>query len=191
MAPFRKFLWHSAITLMILGVLGGLGAAIVVLGGVYGLAALHQHTGPVYTVLDLARIRSIEVRAKGIAPPSLSDPARVERGFRLYRKNCLPCHGAPGVPPEDFGKGMLPTPSNLVQIARERSPEYLYWVVENGIRMTGMPAWKFRLSEEEIWAVVAFLERLPSLSPREYAELEREASGRTPSEFAGPREAAR
>jgi mono/diheme cytochrome c family protein len=191
MAPFRKFLWHSAITLMILGVLGGLGAVIVILGGVYGLAALHQHTGPVYAVLDLARIRSIEARAKSIDPPLLSDPARVERGFRLYRKNCLPCHGAPGVPPEDFGKGMLPTPSNLVQIARERPPEYLYWVVENGIRMTGMPAWKFRLSEEEIWAVVAFVERLPMLSPREYAELEREAGGRASSEFTGPREAAR
>jgi mono/diheme cytochrome c family protein len=186
MTPFRKFLWHAAVTLAILGFLGGLGAAVVVLGGVYGLAALHQHTGPVYAVLDLARIRSIEARAKNIDPPPLADPARVKLGLRIYRDNCLPCHGAPGVPPEDFGKGMLPTPTNLVQIARERSPEYLYWVVENGIRMTGMPAWKFRLSGEEIWAVVAFMEQLPRLSPREYAALERETGGRPPADLASP-----
>jgi mono/diheme cytochrome c family protein len=47
----------------------------------------------------------------------------------------------------------------------------LYWVVKNGIKMTGMPAWEFRMSDAEIWSVVAFLKALPLLSPRSYAQL--------------------
>jgi mono/diheme cytochrome c family protein len=177
MAPSGKFLIHAAITLGLLGGIGIVGAAIVVFGGVYDVAAIHQHTRPVYATLALALERSVEVRAAGIDPPALDDPALVERGFRIYRDQCVPCHGAPGVPPADLGKGMLPLPANLAQTAREQSPKFIYWVVANGIRMTGMPAWQFRLDERDLWAVVAFVERLPELSPKEYGEWERRVGG--------------
>ncbi|WP_434150331.1 c-type cytochrome [Methylocaldum gracile subsp. desertum] len=178
MAPSRKFLIHALITLVILGGLGVLGAAIVVLTGVYNVAAIYQHTWPVYEMLDFALDRSVSARLGGIAAPPLDDPLLAERGFRIYRDKCAQCHGAPGVPPEDAGKGMLPLPNNLAQTAREKSAEYIYWVVANGIRMTGMPAWQYRLDEEELWAVVAFVERLPEFSPKEYAEWDRKIGGR-------------
>jgi mono/diheme cytochrome c family protein len=173
MAPLGKFWLHAGITLAVLLALGTSAAALVVYGGVYDVAAIHQHTAPVYAVLDLAKTRSIEVRARCIAAPSLAGSELAERGFRLYRDHCVICHGAPGVPRGDPGKGMLPLPTDLVQAGRERSPEYIYWVVENGIRMTGMPAWRFRLDAGDRWAVTAFVVGLPALSPRDYAALAR------------------
>lgn len=178
MSPFRKFLIHAVITLVILGGLGILGAAIVVVTGVYNVAAIYQHTRPVYEILDFALDRSVSARLGGIAAPPLDDPSLTERGFRIYRDKCVQCHGAPGVPPDDVGKGMLPLPNNLAQTAREKSAEYIYWVVANGIRMTGMPAWQFRLDETDMWAVVAFVEKLPAFSPREYEEWDRKIGGR-------------
>jgi mono/diheme cytochrome c family protein len=58
-----------------------------------------------------------------------------------------------------------------VQTAREWPPAEIFWVVKYGLKMTGMPAWEFRLTDEAIWSVVAFVRELPRLSPREYALL--------------------
>jgi cytochrome c2 len=64
---------------------------------------------------------------------------------------------------------MLPIPSNLAQSSRDWPAEWLYYVTRKGVRMTGMPAWEYRLSDQSLWATVAFLKALPSFSPAEYA----------------------
>jgi mono/diheme cytochrome c family protein len=65
---------------------------------------------------------------------------------------------------------MTPHAKNLADIGRERTPGELYWVIRHGIKMTGMPAWEFRLDEGELWALVAFVRELPSISPTDYAD---------------------
>lgn len=169
MAVSMKFLAHAALTLAILGGIGLAGMAGFILGGVYDVAAIHQHTRPVYALLHFALRRAVEVRAQAITVPPLTEPALLDQGLRLYRAQCAQCHGAPGVAREAIGLGMLPLPTNLVETARTHPPSYIYWIVANGIRMTGMPAWQFRLNERELWAVVAFVERLPELAPDDYA----------------------
>jgi len=114
--------------------------------------------------------RSIAVRARRIEVPQLDDAARA-RGFALYRDHCLRCHGAPGVAPEPFALGLLPVPENLTLVARKRSAAEIYWTVRNGLKMTGMPAWQYRLDEGAMWDVVAFVKKLPQLSPADYAAL--------------------
>lgn len=184
----KDFLRHALLTLAVLGVFGVAAATIVVLGGVYDISALHQHSAPVYELLELAQQRSAEVRAHAIDPPPLDDPALLDLGFRVYRDKCAQCHGAPGVARHDIGAGMLPLPPNLVQTAREKPPRYIYWVVTNGIKMTGMPAWQFRLDDRARWSVAAFVRRLPELSPEEYARMARATgeNGPTSSAGAGP-----
>jgi cytochrome c2 len=54
-------------------------------------------------------------------------------------------------------------------------------VVKHGIKMTGMPAWEFRMTEAELWATVAFVERLPQLSPQDYAGLPAAAPALAPA----------
>lgn len=171
--PIRQFLVHAAATLAVVGGAGGVIAALVIYFGLYNIAAVDQHTYPVYTVLDFALRQTIRQRAKGISVPDLSDPVQIDRGFVLFRDKCVGCHGAPGVPPGDAGKGMLPHPTNLVESARDLQPAEIFWVIKNGIKMTGMPAWQFRFSDPEIWAIVSFVEQLPQLSPEQYRAVAR------------------
>jgi mono/diheme cytochrome c family protein len=81
---------------------------------------------------------------------------------------CVSCHGAPGVDASPVGEGLNPPAPDLT-LARiqERSDGELFWLVQNGIRMTGMPAFGPTHRDEEIWEIVAFLRHLPELTPEE------------------------
>jgi mono/diheme cytochrome c family protein len=147
------------------------GAAAFVYSGVYDVSATDQHTPPVYWLMEFTMRRSVAVRARESKTPELTGAATIEKGLRIYHSNCAQCHGAPGVAPQGAALGMTPVPSNLVPTAREWSAAEIEWVVRNGIKMTGMPAWKYRLSADEIRQLVAFVkERLAYLSPAEYGE---------------------
>lgn len=156
---------------VILVLLGSLGAAGFVCSGFYDISATDQHLRPTYYVIKKTMERSVERRARGIAVPPLGAPAQLERGFALFRAHCVQCHGAPGVAPEPFALGLTPLATPLQRTGLERTPAQIYWVVRYGIKMTGMPAWEFRMTEEDLWAVVAFVRHLPSLAPRSYSKL--------------------
>jgi len=175
-------------TLAAIALLGTAIAAAVVGGGAYDISATDQHLAPTYWAIDTASRQSVRLRARGIAVPPLDRAEQVERGLSLFREHCVMCHGAPGVAPGLFALGMTPAPANLVDTARNWSSAELYWTVKNGFKMTGMPAWEFRMPDEDLWAIVAFVRTLPTLSPQEYqrraaaaprAEL-REESPRSP-----------
>jgi mono/diheme cytochrome c family protein len=156
-----------------------LAAAAAFYAGVYDISATDQHLAPTYWLLDTGMRRSVRQRAAGIALPDLGQPGQIERGLALYRRHCVQCHGAPGVAPEPFALGMVPTPANLVYTAREWHPAEVFWVVKEGIKMTGMPAWKYRLAEADIWAIVSFMRELPKLTPEEYRSMKVAPPGAT------------
>ena len=149
---------------------GVLGVSLYVYYGMYNISALTGHTAPVYKFLEFARMQSIETRIPEKAP-SLDQFDWRGAGVQIYEKHCLQCHGAPGLAPEPFALGMMPPPSAIARIASERSPEQLYWVIKNGVMMSGMPAWKYRLKEQELWELVAFLKKLPEFTTKDYALL--------------------
>jgi cytochrome c551/c552 len=66
----------------------------------------------------------------------------------------------------------------LSQTAREWQPEQLFYVTQKGIRMSGMPAWQYRIAEDGLWSTVAFLQRLPFLTRADYQALAARASGK-------------
>jgi mono/diheme cytochrome c family protein len=146
------------------------GAAVFVYSGIYDISAVEQHTAPVFHLLDFAMRRSVLLRAADIEVPDLTGAERIRSGFMHYRAHCVVCHGAPGVAPGGLAMGMTPVPANLVSTAREWDAAQLYWVVRNGIKMSGMPAWRYRLNNEEIWDIVAFVERMPAMSPQDFQE---------------------
>ena len=139
--------------------------------GVYDISATDQHLAPTYWLLDTGMRRSVRQRAAEIAVPDLGHAGQIERGLALFREHCVQCHGAPGVAPQPFALGMTPAPANMVHTAREWAPAEVFWVVKEGIKMTGMPAWKYRLGDEDIWAIVSFMRELPKLSPADYRAL--------------------
>lgn len=154
-----------------LAVAAGIVAAALVYGGVYDVSAINQHLRPTYWLLDVGMRRSVKRRAAAIAVPPLESAAMIERGLMLYREHCLQCHGAPGEAPEPFALGLTPAAANLAYTAREWPAADIFWVVRNGIKMAGMPAWQFRMSEQDLWSVVAFVKTLPELSPQQYRQL--------------------
>ncbi|HEX6708516.1 MAG TPA: c-type cytochrome [Albitalea sp.] len=157
------------VTLTAAALLAAAAGACIVFGGVYDVSATRQHTQVVYTLLEETMHSSVRERAAGIEPPPLSGDAVLARGLACYREHCLQCHGAPGVPPGPIGKSMQPLPGSLIDAARRWRERELYWITRHGIKMSGMPAWEMRLSDADLWAVVAVLVQLPQWSPAEYA----------------------
>lgn len=156
------------LTLGLLLVAAALGGAAFTYAGVYDVAATKHHSGLTYHLLHYAMLRSVRTRADDIQAPKLDDPQRVRSGMALYAEHCVQCHGAPGVSPAPFAFGLRPAPVNLVEPGRNWSPSQIYWIVKHGVKMTAMPGWQYRLTEGELWDVVAFVKHLPTLSPSEY-----------------------
>jgi len=151
------------------------GAGVVVYSGVYDVGATSQHLQPVHSLLETTMRQSVRWRARNITAPPLDDALRLGRGAALFRDHCVQCHGAPGVAQSDIGKSMQPAPGPLVDALQRWRPSEIYWITRHGIKMSGMPAWQFRLDDEALWDVVAFVSVLPTLSPQAYAQAARNA----------------
>ncbi|GAB3551606.1 hypothetical protein GCM10027343_36080 [Noviherbaspirillum agri] len=178
---------RTIVATLAFGLAAGLaGGAAVVYGGIYDISATEQHTGPVYRLIDLAMRRAVMFRSSGIEVPDLSQAERTRSGFAHYRAHCLECHGAPGVAPRGVAMGMTPAPANLVSTAREWQAAEIYWVVRNGIKMSGMPAWQYRLSDREIWDIVAFVKLMPGMSPQTFAQWDSTIGDPQPQEKRAP-----
>jgi cytochrome c553 len=164
----RHWMWRGA-----LAGLAGLGLLVVlgVLSGVYNVAASHAHLPPVRDALNLARRQAVALRALAIRPPPLDDEGLVRLGAAHFAIGCAPCHGAPGTPRAPIPLRMLPEPPSLAIAAPRWSAAELFWIVSNGLKFTGMPAWPGSGRADETWALVAFLRRLPGLDAEHYRAL--------------------
>jgi mono/diheme cytochrome c family protein len=173
----------GAITLVLAGVVVGFA---ILLSGTVSTEATKQHFAITHRLLDLGLRFSVRQSASGIEAPPLDDPAMIATGLACFRIHCAQCHGAPAVGNEAHAQGLLPTPSNLAETAREWPAEWLYYVTKKGVRMTGMPAWEYRISDEGLWSTVAFLKRLPALKRAKYAALAARASAECPPSLEPP-----
>jgi mono/diheme cytochrome c family protein len=155
----------------ILAIIAGVAAAIFFFGGFYDVGAAAGH--PEWVKSSLARMRqaSIERHAKDRLPPmTLDDAATIRLGARAYsQRGCVACHGGPGANWEKFSEGLQPGPPDLKELAHELSPQHIFWVVKNGINMTGMPSFgAIEVPDQEIWSIVAFVKKLPNISDQDF-----------------------
>ena len=141
--------------------------------GLYDVAASGSDNAATSWLLVTVRNRSIAHQSAGIEVPPLSDPGLVEEGFEHYHEMCVGCHLAPGLDTSEIRLGLNPQPPLLAQVVPHSSPARLFWVIKNGVKMSGMPAWGTSHSDQMIWAMVAFLERLPNMTPAEYQAMEK------------------
>jgi mono/diheme cytochrome c family protein len=107
--------------------------------------------------------------AKQPAPnsPVVADEKSYLSGAEVYKQNCAVCHGLPDQPKTTIAQGMYPPPPQLFHGTgvTDDPPSESYWKVENGIRLTGMPGFKGRLTETQIWEVsvlVANADKVPA-----------------------------
>ena len=151
-------------------VLGAIGALVVV-SGVIPITASSGHWPITERFLAFTMRRSVATHSLGIEVPPLDDPNLVLRGATHYEVGCRSCHGSPGMRPPRIPRAMTPHPPELGSVARELEARELFYVVKHGVKFTGMPAWPAQQRDDEVWAVVAFLQTMPDLDERAYRRL--------------------
>jgi mono/diheme cytochrome c family protein len=155
------------LTALLLIIIAG---AVVMFSGVFNVAATWPDNAAVEWLLHTAFIRSVQSHAGTAALPAPTQE-QIRAGAHLYNETCVYCHGGPGHDPVDIGKGLNPEPPYLVDTVGSWTPAQLFWIVKNGVRMAGMPAFGQSHSDDEIRNVVAFIQQLPKMTPEQYDKL--------------------
>jgi mono/diheme cytochrome c family protein len=145
-------------------------AAVFFFGGFYNVAATQPDLGIVAWALEHVRDASINRHAVDKPPVSMDDPATIQTGARAFAaRGCASCHGGPGVMWAKFSEGLRPDPQDLKDTVGDLMPAQIFWIVRNGINMTGMPGFALvEATDEEIWTIAAFVKKIPDVSEADY-----------------------
>jgi len=168
-APRRR----ATMAIWALASMAGLALALFLFAwsGLYNVAASRGHWPIVEWLLAFGMRNSVELRAMPIRAPALDEDNLVKLGAAHFHGGCAFCHGAPGIPVSPIARQMLPPPPELATAMRPWKDEEIFWIVQHGIKYTGMPGWVALERADEIWAVVAFIKRMPQMTASAYAEL--------------------
>ena len=160
----------------VLAVIGALALIVAIalagffFGGYYSVAATAEEPEFISSLLVRTRMASVAHHATDKPPANFNDAANVQAGARNFKSfGCFNCHGAPGVDWAKFSEGLKPDPPDLKDVVDQLSPAKLFWVIKNGINMTGMPSFaQAGANDDDIWSIVAFLKKLPGVSEADY-----------------------
>jgi mono/diheme cytochrome c family protein len=146
----------------------GLVVVIGLLAGWFGfsnfnLAAIPEPGGKETALATRAKHLLIaRASREGIPPRPKDRAASAAQGDKLYAINCSLCHGEDGRATSPMGRWMYPRAADLSSPQTQSySDEQLFWVVKNGIRLSGMPGFGKLETDEHIWNVVDHLRTLP------------------------------
>ena len=105
---------------------------------------------------------------EGIPPAPADRQASTREGERLFGTECGACHGNSGHNPTDAGRWMYPRAADLTsRESQSYSDRELFWIIKNGLRLSGMPAFGKVEPDEHIWDLVLYVRALPKESGHE------------------------
>lgn len=149
---------RTLLTFAVLGALGLAGAGAVVGFGLYNVSAQAGHWPGVSWVLHTTFRNSVKLRAPAPSEvPDLTDPDLIALGAGHYASACATCHAGPDTHRTATMAAMVPSPPPIERAVQDWEPNHLFWIVQNGIKMSGMPPWPAKDRDDEVWAVVAYL----------------------------------
>jgi mono/diheme cytochrome c family protein len=166
---------------------------LLVAGGVYyyfasGKAPVATSAAPVpfERILAAKALHSYLEKLPHPGPQVPADEANLIIGAKVYKEQCAICHALPGEPQSTAALGMFPKPPELFHGigVTDDDPWETYWKVENGIRLSGMPAFKGQLTEKQIWQVSMLVKNADKISDAVKKELA--AGSSTPMSMAMP-----
>ena len=173
-------------------VIAAFGGFLFAASGIMSIKASSGHWPITAWLLNFAMRRSVVTHSLGTEAPALNDRALVVKGAGHYEIGCRPCHGSPDLNQQPrIAQAMTPHPPNLSREVSKWEAAELFYIVKHGVKFTGMPAWPAPNRDDEVWAMVAFLLTLPTLTADEYKRLAQHgsssASGDAPMhELLGP-----
>lgn len=171
----RSFILGVVATLVVL-ILGGLGFALL------GFFPTNANTTPPQWEAHIAMSAvdaSADRHAAHANSPVLPTDDNLKDGMKIYTMNCSGCHGKLDRKPEPFGNSFYPPAPQLIMNPPDDPDWHTHYVVRNGIRYTGMPAWEKVLSDDDVWKVTIFLSHIEKLPPA-VQDAWKQATGTTP-----------
>jgi mono/diheme cytochrome c family protein len=143
--------------------------------GQFDVAASSPDSAFAQWVLDTTMTRSVVAKAVSVDQPPKFTDEMVKDGFEHYDEMCTICHAGPGIKQSEISKGLNPPAPDLSDAVKDWTPRQLFWIVKQGVKMTGMPSFGATHTDEEVWSIVAFIEQLPGMSAEEYQQMKHEA----------------
>lgn len=162
-------------------VLIGAVAAAIIYSGNAPLSAANAQTPLLDWLFHTSYEQALQRHAQRIQlPEQMNTEPQLFSGAISFAEMCSGCHIPPGAEETPYSQGLKPSPPKLVDIMRERTPEEAFWVLDNGIHFTGMPAIGKTHDDQTLWAMVEFLNRAKTMQAADYQrvlELARAAQG--------------
>lgn len=146
---------------------------IIILTGGYNVAATDRHNPVVGWALTTTMTNSVQGGASELEAPSQITPAMIEAGAGEYKVMCAHCHGGIGEDRAEWAETMRPIPPALAHAASQWSTEEIHWIVDHGIKMTGMPAFGPTHDDATLWNIAAFVKAMPDMTEERYASFAR------------------
>ncbi len=139
-----------------------------------GLSARATPTALEAMMARNARHLSIPAGARATQNPVAASPENLRDARLHFADHCATCHGNDGSGETMIGRGLYPKPPDLrLPESQKLSDGELFWIIENGVRFTGMPAFSSPGTQDDSWKLVNFIRHLPQLTGEERIEMER------------------
>lgn len=164
-----------------LAAIGGLAVVVAAAGGVYfvsmvrgGFSARDQPSALEVRLARATRSLGVPSRSKALPNPVKATPDVLAEARAHWADHCATCHANDGSGDTQIGKNLYPKAPDMRTAATQGlSDGELYYIIQNGIRLSGMPAWGERVDDDkDSWALVAFVRHLPQLAPDELKEMQ-------------------
>ena len=169
MRSLLKLLWH----------LFALAGVMAVVGVVWlWMSGIGTRTAPMpleSAVARSARSAMIPSGARQLPNPEPATSENIRAGLEHWADHCASCHANNGSGDTEVGRSLYPpAPDMRLPATQNLSDGELFYIIENGVKLTGMPAWGTGTPEgaRDSWHLVQFIRRLPTLSDAEVAEME-------------------
>jgi len=160
--------------LVVIASLGAIAGLAYFRASARGFSARAQPTMVEVELAEFARDLAMPSSAKTMKNPIPVSPEVLVEGRAHFADHCAICHGNNGRGQTMLGSGLYPKPPDLrTKDTQEMADGELFYVIENGIRLSGMPSFGGEHSADESWKLVDFIRHLPQLSAQEELEMER------------------
>lgn len=121
----------------------------------------------------MARNLSIPASERDAKNPFTATPEVLSEARSHFADHCASCHSNDGSGKTEIGQNLYPRPPDMRQPETQNLTDgEVYYIIHNGIRLTGMPAWGDAGEDDDSWKLVLFIRHLPQMTPQEMKEME-------------------
>jgi mono/diheme cytochrome c family protein len=137
-----------------------------------GFSALGTPSAVEVFAATTARSMALPSSYRDLRNPITPSPENIRRGMSHFADHCATCHSNDGSGQTVYGKGLYPKPPDLRAAATQnKSDGELYYTIDNGVRLSGMPAFSQVHTPEKAWRLILFIRHLPQITPEELDEM--------------------